>query len=175
MKAKLQITSHEMKSMQLVTDILQEEIKCLRKECKQDVLAGNLDPTNECKHEEGMFSSGYNKEWTKTNRNSHKKMLHIPKEPAPVMTKTENRFEVLYNLKEDGTQEKNEGRFLVPFCTNNSNKKNQQPPKKESTYMILVIINHMTSVEGNKCTYHNVNSEAQQKQGHKIMIGDSHA
>jgi hypothetical protein len=37
-------------------------------------------------------------------------------------------------------------------------------------------VNGMTSVQGNKCTYHNVNSEGQQKQKHKIMIiGDSHA
>jgi hypothetical protein len=40
-----------------------------------------LDPTNEHKHEEGTLSSGYSKEWTKTN-----------------------------NLDDDGTQEKLEGR-----------------------------------------------------------------
>jgi hypothetical protein len=61
-----------------------------------------MEPTNERKREEGTFSSGYNKEWTKTNRNSQK-MLHIPKEPAPVIAKTANRSEVLYNFKEDGT------------------------------------------------------------------------
>jgi hypothetical protein len=92
--------------------ILQEEIKWLKKERKQGVLSGNLDPTNERKHEEGTLSSGYSKEWTKTNNISHKKMLHIPKEPAPVITKNENSFEVLYNLNDDGTQEL-EGRSLI--------------------------------------------------------------
>jgi hypothetical protein len=38
------------------------------------------------------------------------------------------------------------------------------------------IINDVTSVEGNKHTHNKVRSNAQQKQGHKIMIiGDSHA
>jgi hypothetical protein len=113
--------SQEMKSMQLVIDILQEEINWLKKECKQDGLSGNLDPTNEHKHE-GTLSSGYSKEWAKTNKNSHK-ILHIPKEPTPVITKTSNCFEVLHNFNEDGTQETPEGRSLIQFCTNNSNKK----------------------------------------------------
>jgi hypothetical protein len=45
----------------------------------------------------------------KTSKNSHKKMSSSPKELAPVLTKTANRFEVLDNLNEDGTHEKPEG------------------------------------------------------------------
>jgi hypothetical protein len=55
---KYEYMPQEMNSMQLVIDILQEEINWLNKECKQDVLSDNLDPTNERKHE-GTLSSGY--------------------------------------------------------------------------------------------------------------------
>jgi hypothetical protein len=72
-----------------------------------------VDQTNERKHEEGMFLSGYSKEWTEANKNSHKKMLPSRKELAPVFTRTANRFEFLYNLTEDGTHEKPEGKSPV--------------------------------------------------------------
>jgi hypothetical protein len=62
MKVKLNSISQEMKSMHLVIDILQEEMKWLKEERRQGVSAGNLDQTNERKHEEGTFSSGYSKE-----------------------------------------------------------------------------------------------------------------
>jgi hypothetical protein len=69
-------------------------------EGRQGFSAGNLDQTNGCKHEEGRVSSGYSKEWTKANKNSHKMMLPSPNEPAPVITKTANHFEVSHNLTE---------------------------------------------------------------------------
>jgi hypothetical protein len=97
MKVKLKSISQKMKSMQLVTDILQEEMNWLKEERRQDVSTGNLDQTNECKHEERTFSCGYSK---KTNNNSHKMMMPSPKEPDPVITKAANRFEVLYSLNE---------------------------------------------------------------------------
>lgn len=50
-------------------------------------------------------------------------MLPSPKESAPVITKTANRFEVLYNLNEDGPREKSEGKS-IQFRINSSNKKN---------------------------------------------------
>jgi hypothetical protein len=50
-------------------------------------------------------------------------MLPSPEEPAPVITKNANRFEVLHNLSDDGTHEKPEGNSPVQLCTNNSNKK----------------------------------------------------
>jgi hypothetical protein len=95
MKVKLKSLSLEMKSMQLVMDILQEEMDWLKKECRQDVSTGNVDQTNKRKHEEGIFPSCYSNEWTEVNKNSHKKMLPSPKEPAPVTTRTANCFEVL--------------------------------------------------------------------------------
>jgi hypothetical protein len=41
-----------MKSMQLVIDIVQEEMKWLKKECRQDVSTGNVEKTNLHKHQD---------------------------------------------------------------------------------------------------------------------------
>jgi hypothetical protein len=102
-------------------------------------------------------------------------MLTSPKEPAPVITKTANRFEVLHNLVKTKHM-KNRREKSIQFCINNSNKKNQRPSIKESINVIPVIINGVTSVEGNKHTQNKVRNNAQQEQGHKIMIiGDSYA
>jgi hypothetical protein len=49
-------------------------MKCLKEERRQGISTGNLDQTNERKHKEGMFSSGYGKEWGKTNKISRKKI-----------------------------------------------------------------------------------------------------
>jgi hypothetical protein len=57
-EAKLKSILQELKSMQLVIDILQEEMNWLKKKRKQDVSTGSLDQTTECKHEEGTLSSG---------------------------------------------------------------------------------------------------------------------
>jgi hypothetical protein len=58
MKVKINSISQEMKSMQLVIDILQEEMNWLKKERRKDFSTGELDQTNDCKHEERTFSSG---------------------------------------------------------------------------------------------------------------------
>jgi hypothetical protein len=55
--------------------------------------------------------------------NKKNKMLPSTNEPAPVITKTSNRFEVLCNLNEDATRGKPKGKSPIQFCTNNSNKK----------------------------------------------------
>jgi hypothetical protein len=53
-------------------------------------------------------------------------------------------------------------------------KKNQPLSIKESTNVIPVTINGVTSVEGSEYAYHKVQSDAQQKQGLKIVIvGDT--
>jgi hypothetical protein len=92
----------------------------------------------------------------KANKKSNKKMLPSTKEPAPVITKTSNRFEVLYNLNEDGTHGKPKGKSPIQFRTKNSNKKNPRPTIKESINVIPVIINGVTSVERNKHVHNKV-------------------
>jgi hypothetical protein len=104
-------------------------------------------------------------------------MLCILKEPASVITKTANYFEVLYILNDNGTQKINrEVRSDTQSYTKNSNKKNWWPSTKESSKAIPVIINGVTLVERNKNIRHKVIRDVQQKQGYKIVIiGDSHA
>jgi hypothetical protein len=123
MNVKVQSMIQEMKSLQLIIDILQEEMNWLKKEHKQDISSGNSDSANELKHKEEMHTLDNSKEWEKTKKNTHN-MLRISKEPAPVITKTANYFEVLYNLNDNGTQKINcEVRSDTQSYTKNSNKK----------------------------------------------------
>jgi hypothetical protein len=126
----------------------------------------NLNPTVDSKHKEGMFASGYGKDWiktckNKTNINSRKEMSRTPKEPAPVITKKANSFEILCNLN-DGTSGKREGRH-IQLDTNNSEKKNHRTSVTKLTNMIPVIITGGTSVECNKYTGHKFRNDTKQK------------
>jgi hypothetical protein len=71
MNVKVQSMIKEMKSRQLVIDILQEEINWLKKEHKQDISSGNSDSTNELKNKEEMHTLDNSKEWEKTKKNTH--------------------------------------------------------------------------------------------------------
>jgi hypothetical protein len=118
-----------------------------KKEFMPDDTSGNTGLANMHRYEEGTFSFLKSKSWTKANVEFRKKISHNLKKSSPSTIRTANRYEVLYNLDEDGTQEElGEKRLPIQFRTDNSDHTNQQSLINDLTYVIPVIIKGLTSV-----------------------------
>lgn len=173
MKLKLHSVSQEVKSLQGVIDILQDEVNGLRKELY-------LNPMADREHKEGLLTSDQGKDWSKivkkkTKTYSYKETSYIPEVHAPTTTKMSNLFEILHNLNDDDITEEPKGSMLQPDIYN-SEEKNQQTALPKLTKGIPTIINGVISANHNNFIGHKLTKDSQQKFDHKIVIiGDSHA
>jgi hypothetical protein len=149
----------------------------LEKEFVQNDTSQDMGLTNIHKYEEGTFSFVKSKSWTKANADFHEQISPNLKKCSPSTIRTANRFAVVYNLDEDGTQGLAGKRLPIQFHTDNSDHRNQEPHINNLTCGIPVIIKGSSPVEVNKKNINHIfKSSAQQNQGCKIVIiGDSHA
>jgi hypothetical protein len=176
LKEELLSVSLEVKSTNHIIALLQEDINRLRREVGEDNILGNVNVDRG--YEEGLLSVVVNKNRKKSNTNLSKQSF-VSTKLTPPSIETENRFEILHNLKVDESQDASTRKnFTTQGFNNNNGVHKQQGHVKNSSEGIPVIINRQTPMETKKKTDPTLRHNERTHHNHQrrlVIIGDSYA